>query len=1123
MWEIIITSSVLILGLAVLRRVCQGKISGRLQYSLWILVAVRLLVPIPVFGNRFSVMNVVSSMAGEQEGEAGTWTVDMVSAVRQRNGPEPEKAEETGTETGTEEEKKAENGTEAEGKAKEEGGTEAEGEGQEETGTGAKVEGQEETGTGVEGEEQEENRTGEAGEKETGGRRAEGEKEAEGTGIQGGAGAYSLLRIIWVTGMAVMALWMLACNLLFRLRLCRERRFLYRRGRLRVYEAAHLDSPCLCGVVAPAVYLNQDSLLKPCHREHALAHEMTHYRHGDSLWTGVRNLCLVIYWFHPLVWLAACLSGKDCELACDEGTLNRLGEEQRESYGRTLIELACAASGKKRILQFVRELSGGKKELKERIAFIASGRRKKSVLAVLAVGCAAALAACSIGGAKEEETGRYVEASVSCPDSGDQPEKLVWEGDTVRLAAGVGADLVSTDGGRQFTAAEMPYNLSERNIAGATLAVAPDGARAFMEITGNSQRSILITGDGREIILDSLGDSYTEFYYGTGFFYVFEERWDQDANGFYSLDPDTGALELLLEQQCQPCCMAADGKLLYLLHTEGALLYDLEKRAAAEKQDQVLSEFIAASQELQGEGSVLAAPWGDGIYLLTRGGIFWHKLYEETVERVMEGSLYAMGDRAKELKGMAVLQTEGEPEFLVLCGGRQLMRYTYDPSIPAEPEVFRIYSVYGDSQVARAVSEFRALHPELTVVYEIGMDSAMYGRTLKDVLSDLATRIGAGKGPDVLLMDDLPYESYAEKGALADLSSLREKMDGETYFLNVIDAFAGENGLPVIPMTFAVPVLGGDMEAITGVETLAGLAELLEKERESGREDFVFCNWDAADTLQLLAQSSQGAWMTEGELDSGAVGEFLTQAKRIFQVQFSGTVSYQTENEGIHSVKHTWGGLGLGMSDGTQYPLARRFDTEGIWSEAFASKYKSYSYGEAPFYAGFVSGCEKDFRYFQAVQRMFEESFVWMPGQSYGTCLASGLLAVNSKTEYPEESMAFVEYAVSRKFQGGNELCGTPVNREACLAKQGREIRDNDFLEGVTPAGEGYFITLDWPAQEEYRAIDSLIESITGVNRCDTMVYEAVMEYGTAVLKGEMDVPEAVKAIEEKVKIYLAE
>lgn len=154
---------------------------------------------------------------------------------------------------------------------------------------------------------------------------------------------------------------------------------------------------------------------------------------------------------------------------------------------------------------------------------------------------------------------------------------------------------------------------------------------------------------------------------------------------------------------------------------------------------------------------------------------------------------------------------------------------------------------------------------------------------------------------------------------------------------------------------------------------------------------------------------------------------------------------------------------------------------------------------------------------------MFGEGFVRMPGQSYGTCLASGLLAVSSGTKYPEESMAFVEYALSRKFQGGNELCGTPVNREAYLAKQGREIRDNNILEGVTPDGKSYSITLDWPTQEEYRAMDSLIESVTGVNRCDTVVYEAVMEYGTAVLKGELDVPEAVKDIEEKVKIYLAE
>ena len=56
---------------------------------------------------------------------------------------------------------------------------------------------------------------------------------------------------------------------------------------------------------------------------------MTHYRHLDHIWTLVRSLCLVLYWFHPLVWVAARLSMEDSELACDEGTFIRLGEEKR--------------------------------------------------------------------------------------------------------------------------------------------------------------------------------------------------------------------------------------------------------------------------------------------------------------------------------------------------------------------------------------------------------------------------------------------------------------------------------------------------------------------------------------------------------------------------------------------------------------------------------------------------------------------------------------------------------------------------------------------------------------------------------------------------------------------------
>lgn len=48
MKEIIITSSVLILGILLIRRIFRGKVSSRLLYALWLLAALRLALPVSV-------------------------------------------------------------------------------------------------------------------------------------------------------------------------------------------------------------------------------------------------------------------------------------------------------------------------------------------------------------------------------------------------------------------------------------------------------------------------------------------------------------------------------------------------------------------------------------------------------------------------------------------------------------------------------------------------------------------------------------------------------------------------------------------------------------------------------------------------------------------------------------------------------------------------------------------------------------------------------------------------------------------------------------------------------------------------------------------------------------------
>ena len=95
-----------------------------------------------------------------------------------------------------------------------------------------------------------------------------------------------------------------------------------------------------------------------------------------------------------LVWWAAVLSHRDSETACDEATLQRLGQEERAAYGRTLIRMACQKSVNPFILSA--PLADNRQFLRERIARVVQKGKNKitrgTVLALLlfvlmAAGC----------------------------------------------------------------------------------------------------------------------------------------------------------------------------------------------------------------------------------------------------------------------------------------------------------------------------------------------------------------------------------------------------------------------------------------------------------------------------------------------------------------------------------------------------------------------------------------------------------------------------------------------------------------------------------------------------------------------------------------------------------------
>ena len=363
MKEILLTSSVLILALLALRRLFRRTISRRMQYTLWALVLVRLLVPLNVGTLAHNVLSAAEPVQTAVEKRLETPVLYM------QDGTERHPAQLLS-------------------------GEESQGDPQSPPSDAAQS--------------------------------APADEYSIVTPTYRAVALSEALTYVWYAGMLIVGAWFLFTNLRFARALRKARTPYSVEGcRYPVYLVSALPSPCLFGVLRPAVYLNEKALQSPDALRFVLAHEQTHARHLDPLWSLLRGVCLTVYWFDPLVWLAAVLSREDGELACDEGTLRALGADERTAYGKALLSLVPVCTKPQNPLLGATTMTGGKKSLKERVTRIAENRQAKTAAVFAVVALAALVCAVSFTGSSRPLSavcGDFWDAEVTCTYVEERPD-----------------------------------------------------------------------------------------------------------------------------------------------------------------------------------------------------------------------------------------------------------------------------------------------------------------------------------------------------------------------------------------------------------------------------------------------------------------------------------------------------------------------------------------------------------------------------------------------------------------------------------------------------------------------------------------------------------------------------
>jgi beta-lactamase regulating signal transducer with metallopeptidase domain/HEAT repeat protein len=121
--------------------------------------------------------------------------------------------------------------------------------------------------------------------------------------------------------------------------ICAREMGVRRRIGIRLSDA--VPGPALCGLFRPVILMPErvaenlsDSQLRA-----VLLHELAHFQRGDLWINHLQTLLQIVYWWHPLLWLANARIRQVREEAVDETVLVALRDES-ETYPETLLNVA---------------------------------------------------------------------------------------------------------------------------------------------------------------------------------------------------------------------------------------------------------------------------------------------------------------------------------------------------------------------------------------------------------------------------------------------------------------------------------------------------------------------------------------------------------------------------------------------------------------------------------------------------------------------------------------------------------------------------------------------------------------------------------------------------------------
>lgn len=372
----------------------------------------------------------------------------------------------------------------------------------------------------------------------------------------------------------------------------------------------------------------------------------------------------------------------------------------------------------------------------------------------------------------------------------------------------------------------------------------------------------------------------------------------ETSNGVLQIDPATCQIKHKYNDDKEHYLLKSYttiGDALFLTVGDEIIRYDM---VSGDMTDSFAVEPTSASDRFyemslaDNRNSRVLTPANDktSLFYCDENGISRHVIDGGLSETVMgsEGTSISLPTR-KPLR----LFVDGDDSFRILFtepGNRfYLAKYTYASNMPAKDTRLKIYSMFDSKQLRQAIGTYQISHPGIQFDYTVAASMSQDGTadiSLPDILRSLSVELLAGNGADVMLLDDLPISSYAEKGVLLDLTGMvTEKAGAGEWLPEIVTNFKQDDGkIYGVPSRFNFNYLAGSPEAVDAIHDFDSLTQWLEKEHEKNPDIHSLRNSGWENLMFQFYPSCVASWRKGDTVDREAAAQFLRNIKRIDEI-----------------------------------------------------------------------------------------------------------------------------------------------------------------------------------------------------------------------------------------------